>query len=230
MICTLLSTVLLVMTLNEFEGMKKIMSKVDKKWVDRIVIVDGGSTDGTIEEAIKMGFEVITQTTLNGYGGAILTGVNATTEDNIILFSPDGNHEVEDIKKLSEKIVEDYDQIIITRFGKNSINLDAGLIDRFGNKMFVFLVNVIFGGNLTDTLTGCRAIKRKAMLELKIDALYMDSTQQMSIRGLKKKQKIFEIEGNEWHRVGGKRKMRPLRVGAQLSLQIIKEFIFWKVP
>jgi len=39
-----------------------------------------------------------------------------------------------------------------------------------------------------------------------------------------------ESEGNEWHRVGGKRKMRPLRVGAQLSLQIIKEFIFWKVP
>ena len=230
MICTLLSTVLLVMTLNEFEGMKKIMSKVDKKWVDRIVIVDGGSTDGTIEEAIKMGFEVITQTTLNGYGGAILTGVNATTEDNIILFSPDGNHEVEDIKKLSEKIVEDYDQIIITRFGKNSINLDAGLIDRFGNKMFVFLANVLFEGNLTDTLTGCRAIKRKAMLELKIDALSMDSTQQMSIRGLKKKQKIFEIVGNEWHRIGGKRKMRPLIVGAQLSWQIIKEFIFWKVP
>ena len=229
MICTLLSTVLLVMTLNEFEGMKKIMSKVDKKWVDRIVIVDGGSTDGTIEEAIKMGFEVITQTTLNGYGGAILTGVNATTEDNIILFSPDGNHEVEDIKKLSEKIVEDYDQIIITRFGKNSINLDAGLIDRFGNKMFVFLANVLFEGNLTDTLTGCRAIKRKAMLELKIDALYMDSTQQMSIRGLKKKQKIFEIVGNEWHRIGGKRKMRPLIVGAQLSWQIIKEFIFWKI-
>jgi len=217
------------MTFNEFEGMQKIMSKVNKKWVDRIVIVDGDSTDGTVEEAIKMGFEVIKQTTLKGYGGAILTGVNATTEDNIILFSPDGNHEVEDIKKLSEKIVEDHDQIIITRFGKNSINLDAGLIDRFGNKMFVFLVNVLFGGNLTDTLTGCRAIKRKAMLELKIDALSMDSTQQMSIRGLKKKQKIFEIEGNEWHRIGGKRKMRPLIVGAQLSWQIIKEFIFWKI-
>jgi len=223
-----MSTALLVMTFDEFEGMKKIMSKVDKKWVDRIVIVDGGSTDGTIEEAIKLGFEVIPQTSLNGYGGAILTGVNTTTEDNIILFSPDGNHEVEDIKKLSEKI-EDYDQIIITRFGKNSINLDAGLIDRFGNKMFVFLANILFGGNLTDTLTGCRAIKRKAMLELKIDSLNMASTQQMSIRGLKKKQKIFEIEGNEWNRIGGKRKMRPLIVGAQLSWQIIKEFIFWKI-
>ena len=217
------------MTFNEFEGMKKIMSKVDKIWVDRIVIVDGGSTDGTVEEAIKMGLEVINQTTLRGYGGAILTGINATTEDNIILFSPDGNHEIEDIKKLSEKIIEDYDQIIITRFGRNSINLDAGLIDRFGNKMFVFLANVLFGGNLTDTLTGCRAIKRKAMLELKIDALSMDATQQMSIRGLKKKQKIFEIEGNEWRRIGGKRKMRPLIVGAQLSWQIIKEFIFWKI-
>ena len=54
------------------------------------------------------------------------------------------------------------------------------------------------------------------------------STQQlMSIRGLKKRQKIHEIVGNEGKRIGGKKKMRPLQVGALLSWQIIKEFIFW---
>jgi len=224
----MLSTVLLVITLNEIKGIQKIMSQVQKSWVDRIVIVDGGSTDGTIEEAKKMGFEVIQQKELQGYGGAILTGINYTNEENIILFSPDGNHEAEDIHKLSESINGNYDQIIISRFGKKSINLDAGPIDFFGNKMFVFLVNVFFGGYWTDTLTGCRAIKRRAMEDIKMDALGMDSTQQMSIRGLKKNQKIFEIEGNEWERIGGQRKMRPLIVGAQLSWQIIKEFIFWR--
>jgi len=85
-----------------------------------------------------------------------------------------------------------------------------------------------FGGYWTDTLTGCRAIKRRAMEDIKMDTLGMDSTQQMSIRGLKKNQKIFEIEGNEWKRIGGQRKMRPLWTGYLLSKQIIKEFIFWK--
>jgi len=222
-----MKTDLLVMTLNEIEGFRKIMPKVNKQWVDRIVIVDGGSTDGTVEEAKKMGYEVIQQK-MSGYGGAILTGVEITNGDNIVLFSPDGNHEPEDILQLTNKIREDYDQIVISRFGKKSINLDAGLIDSFGNKMFAFLVNIFFGGHWSDPLTGSRLIKRKAMLELKIDALQMDSTQQMSIRGLKKNQSICEIEGNEWKRIGGQRKMRPLVVGAQLSWQIIKEFIFWK--
>ena len=50
----------------------------------------------------------------------------------------------------------------------------------------------------------------------------------MSIRGLKRKQKIIEIVGNEGKRIGGKRKMRPFYVGKLLSKEIIKEFIFWK--
>ena len=55
----------------------------------------------------------------------------------------------------------------------------------------------------------------------------MSSTQQMSIRGLKRRQKICEIIGNEGKRIGGKRKMRPIPTGASLSWRIIKEFIFW---
>jgi len=66
------------------------------------------------------------------------------------------------------------------------------------------------------------------MAELNFDAMDFSSTQQMSIRGLKKKQKICEIIGNEGKRIGGKRKMHSFRVGKQLSKQIIKEFVFWK--
>ena len=55
----------------------------------------------------------------------------------------------------------------------------------------------------------------------------MGSTQLMSIRGLKRKQKICELVGNEGVRIGGKRKMRPLNVGADLSQQILSEFFSW---
>ena len=71
-------------------------------------------------------------------------------------------------------------------------------------------------------------IKQDDLESIKFDALKMDSTQQMSIRGVKLRQKICEIIGNEGARIGGKKKMRPLHVGASLSMQIIKEFIFWE--
>ena len=49
----------------------------------------------------------------------------------------------------------------------------------------------------------------------------------MTIRGLKKRQKIFEIVGNEGSRIGGKRKMRPFQTGCLLTKMIVKELIFW---
>ena len=222
-----MTTALIITTLNEIVGVKKIVPKIKKEWVDEIIFVDGGSTDGTIEEAKRMGFKVIIQKQ-KGHGAAVLEGVNAIKSDNFILFGPDGNDEPEKIPELIEKIKEGYDQVLVTRFGKGSVNLDAGIIDTFGNKMFTFLANVFFGGYWTDTLNESRIISKKAFQELNFDAMDLSSTQQMSIRGLKRRQKICEILGNEGERIGGVRKMKPLPVGASLSLRIIKEFIHWK--
>lgn len=222
-----MSTCLIILTLNEIVGVKEILPKINKNWIDEIVVIDGRSTDGTIEECKRQGFKVIIQK-IKGHGGAILTGVENTTSENIVLFGPDGNHEVEEIPLLIDKIKEGYDQVVLSRFGKTSTNLDADFIEGFGNRMFAFLTNVFFGGQYTDTLNESRIITRQAFLDLKFDAFKMDSTQQMSIRGLKLRQKICEIIGNEGARIGGKKKMRPLQVGASLSIQIIKEFIFWE--
>jgi glycosyltransferase involved in cell wall biosynthesis len=222
-----MSTALLVLTLDEVDGVREIMPKIDRNWVDELIIVDGGSTDGTIELAKEMGFKVISQK-IKGHGGAIMAGVEATNSDIIIIFGPDGNHYPEEIPQLIKKINEGYDQVMISRFGKGSINLDATVIENFGNKMFAFLTNIFFGGHFTDTLNESRAITRQAFADLKFSAFRMNSTQQMSIRGLKKRQKIFEISGNEGERLGGKKKMNAVPVGADLSLGIIKEFIFWK--
>jgi len=94
--------------------------------------------------------------------------------------------------------------------------------------MITFLVNVFFGGTLTDSVNGFRIIRRDVFEDLKTTAQELDIEHQISIRAIKKKLRIFEIDGKEPKRIGGERKMRPLIVSAQIARQTIKEFIFWK--
>jgi glycosyltransferase involved in cell wall biosynthesis len=220
------SVIVFVLTLDEIDGVSQIMPQVKKEWADRIIFVDGGSTDGTLEKAKELGFEVIHQKN-KGEGNACRVGTDATDSDYVMFFSPDGNDVPEDIPRLIQKSKEGYDVVHISRFGKNSQSDDAGPLEYFGNKMFTFLVNTFFGGKYTDALNGFRIIKRDIWNELRTDAQQLDIEQQTCIRCAKRKIPIYQIDGREPARIGGERIMRPLTTGAQLSYQIIKEFIFW---
>ena len=94
--------------------------------------------------------------------------------------------------------------------------------------MFTFLVNVFFGGKLTDALFGFKIVKKEIFDKINLDGEFLTLEQQMSIKASKLHLKIAEIDGVEPKRIGGKAKMQPLPTGARLSSQIIKEFIFWK--
>ena len=148
-----------VLTLDEIDGVSAIMPKVKKEWADQIVLVDGGSTDGTIEKAKELGFDVIHQKN-KGEGNACRVGTDATESDFVMFFSPDGNDVPTDIPKLIQKTKEGFDVVHISRFGKESISEDANWLERFGNNMFTFLVNSFFGGTYTDALNGFRIIIR----------------------------------------------------------------------
>lgn len=221
-----MSTVVVITSLNEIDGVRKLLPTIKKEWAEEWLVVDGNSTDGTIEEVKKLGFDIALQKK-KGHGDAVVRGVTDTKSDCILYWGPDGNHEIGEIPRLIEKIHEGYDQVVISRFGKTSVNLDAGPVDTFGNKMFTFLINVFFGGYLSDALNLSRIITRKSMLQIKFDAEGLDSTTQMSIRAIKQKHKIIAITGNEGRRIGGIRKMEPIPVGSKLTKLILREFIFW---
>ena len=46
-----MSTAIILPTLDEIDGVSQILPQINKQWADAIVLVDGGSTDGTVEKA-----------------------------------------------------------------------------------------------------------------------------------------------------------------------------------
>src|SRR4051794_10668322 len=85
-----MKTTLLIPTLNEIVGMKAIMPKIKREWVDEIVVVDGNSKDGTFEYAKEQGYIAIRQKK-PGLTQSYYEALEVATGDVFLTFSPDGN-------------------------------------------------------------------------------------------------------------------------------------------
>ena len=105
------TSTLLIPTLNEIDGMKVIMPQIQRDWVDQILILDGGSTDGTIEYARDNGYEVYVQQQ-RGIRHAYVEALPLVRGEILITFSPDGNSLAEAIPPLLDKMEEGYDMVI----------------------------------------------------------------------------------------------------------------------
>jgi glycosyltransferase involved in cell wall biosynthesis len=218
-----MKSTLLVPTLNEIEGVRLIMPRISKDWIDEILVVDGGSIDGTLEYFENNGYKVIRQKS-KGICGAYWEGIEVATGDIIVPFSPDNNSVPELIPGLVSKIKEGYDMVIASRYLKGAKSYDDDRVTAFGNWMFTKLANICFGAKFTDTLVIFRAFRKDIVKTLKLDEKKRPVFEyQICIRCAKQKLKVTEIPGDEPKRIGGKRKMRPLYNGSTLLWQMIKE-------
>ena len=143
-----LTTTLLLPTLNEIEAVRVIIPQIRREWVDEIIVVDGGSTDGTVEFARAAGLRVHSQTT-RGYGEGLLEAIRLSRCDVIIEFNPDGNSIPEDIPRIIAKINEGYDLVIGSRYRDGAKSDDDDWLTATGNWMFTRIVNLLFGTQYT---------------------------------------------------------------------------------
>src|SRR5688572_8107990 len=106
---------LLVPTLNEIDGMKEIMPLVEPGWCDQILVVDGGSTDGTQDYARAHGYDLIVQRK-RGIRHAYLEAFPHIRGEIVVTFSPDGNSVPHLIPRLARAVAEGCDMVIASRY------------------------------------------------------------------------------------------------------------------
>ena len=230
---------LIVPTLNEIDGMKVIMPKIKKEWYDQLIVLDGGSTDGTIEYAKQHGYFVYVQKK-QGFRQAYTEVLPYIKGDIVLTLSPDGNSIPELIPKLIEKMQEGYDMVIASRYLNGAKSEDDDFITAFGNWFFTKTINLLHGGKYTDVMVIFRAYKTNLIydLELHKDEGYETAEKLfntkisweplLSTRAAKKKLRIAEIPGDEPLRIGGERKLKVLKWGAAYYFQFIREKFCWK--
>ena len=176
---------------------------------DRLVAIDGGSTDGTIDYFRQHGVEVLAQSR-KGRGGAFLQAFTSLEADAFIFFSPDGNETAADLPKFRPLLEQGADVVIASRMMTGAVNEeDAYFLKwrKWANNALNGLANLCFRRRspyVTDSINGYRAITREATKRLALDALDYTIEYQMTIRALKEGMKIVEFPTKEGHRVAGK--------------------------
>jgi glycosyltransferase involved in cell wall biosynthesis len=236
-----LKVTLLALTLNEIDGVKAILPQIDRSWYDQLIVVDGKSTDGTIEWCREHGYEVYVQKR-KGIRFAYLEVLPMITGDVILCISPDGNCPVEAIPQLLAKMAEGYDLVIGSRYLGEAKSDDDDIVTGFGNWLFTRTVNLLHGGNYTDAMVIYRAFTRQLVYDLDLDKeesyllpeklfhTVISWEPLMSVRAAKAGKRIAEVPVGEPERIGGHRKLQIFRWGAAYYFQFWRELWFWRTP
>ena len=221
---------LVVLTLNEIDGVTAVFPKLPMHCLDEVLVVDGGSTDGTLKFFDSRGVRVIRQER-RGRGEAFRLAVQHARNEFLIFFSPDGNEDPDDIPRLIDGLATGYDMVIASRFMRGARSEDA---DKFlfasrqwGNLLFTWLANTLCGRGtwITDTINGYRGITRAAFARLAPDAEGYAIEFQMSIRALQLGLHVLEIPTQESPRIGrGVSKLNAIPVGLKFGALLMREW------
>ena len=218
---------LLLPTLNEVVGFKAIFPKINTSLFDKILIIDGGSTDGTVDYAKSQNLHLVTQKE-KGLGPAVMEAMSIIDTDCVIEFSLDGNCEVDQLEQIVKNLKRGDDLVVVSRYLPPAISYDDTFITAFGNHMFTFFIGLLGKYKPTDTLTIYRGfdIKIPNYPEFK-KFLYGPVFEPLiSAVAINRNLNISEIPGDEPARIGGKSKMSVIYNGLCIVLCILRMYLF----
>lgn len=233
------TTTLLMPTINEIVGLKQVMPQIPPGWIDQIILLDGGSTDGTVEWSREQGYDVVIQEK-RGLINAYRQVYPLIKGEVLITFSPDGNSVADRIPPLVEKMAEGYDMVIVSRYKDGAKSEDDTFQTGWGNWVFTTLINTLFGTGFrtpyTDAMVIYRAYKTSLIKDLGlltdgyIEKRYKHMVSWeplLSMRAAKKRLKIGEIPGDEPPRVGSEGKCAHYSWGMVYLAEMAQERLRW---
>lgn len=191
----------IIPALNEAQALPRVLAAIPD-WVDDVIVVDNGSTDGTDTAAQNGGARVIREPR-RGYGAACLAGIAEARDADILVFlDADFSDHPQQMERLVAPIARGCADLVIgsrVRGARQPGALNA--VQRMGNAVACRLMRVFWRYVYTD-LGPFRAVRASSLRCLNMEDRTYGWTVQMQIRALRAGLRVQEVAVDYRRRIG----------------------------
>jgi glycosyltransferase involved in cell wall biosynthesis len=212
-------------TLNEADNLRLLLP-VLPSWVSEVIIVDGCSTDDTVEVAQKFGDDShirIVMEPRKGKGFALRAGFIAAKGDIIVALDADCSMHPREILVLVSALLAGADFAKGSRFMQGGGTSDMTFVRMAGNWGLTQTVRLLYGGSFSDLCYGYFAFWKRHLDVLDPTCQGFEVETFVKLQALKAKLKIAEVPSFESQRIYGRSNLRAVSDGLRVLKTIIRE-------
>ena len=214
---------LLIPTKKEVESLPQFLKEIENLECKKLIVLQ--KEDYETKNAIKdfNSIKILEQNN-NGYGNAIIEGINNVSTQYFCIINADGSM---DPKYLNEMLSECQNRDIVfgSRYQKpGGGSDDDDLITLVGNYFFTFLGNFLYNLNITDILYTYILAKTPQIKKLNLKNGDFRICVELPIKAKFLNLRYCCLPSYERPRIGGKKKVNPIKDGLLILSEIVKYF------
>lgn len=205
---------ILIPALNEEESIGEVIDGFKRLGYDRILVIDGHSTDRTREIAREKGAEVVVQSG-KGKGQAVKEAFELLEDDIVVLIDADGTYLPEDVELLLEPIRRGVADHVV---GNRLVNFEKGAFTRLnliGNKIINFIFRFFYGVELHDILSGYRALTKEVYKSVELQKSGFEVETELTVETIANGFRMLEVPVR-YRKRAGRTKLRPFSDGYRI--------------
>ncbi|HLY64779.1 MAG TPA: glycosyltransferase family 2 protein [Chloroflexota bacterium] len=215
--------------LNEADNLPHVLPCLPDG-IHEFILVDGNSSDSTIEVARQLRPDVKIAHETRGKGAAMLTGFETATGDYVVALDADGSMDPAEIERFVGALDAGADFAKGSRYLPGAGSDDISLLRSLGNAVLLRAVRWLFGGHFTDLCYGYVAFRKDALPKLGLDCTGFEIETLMNIRALKAGITVTEVPSYEKRRIIGESRLNAFRDGLRILRTIVRERLHGRMP
>ena len=214
---------LIIPAKNEEESLPQVLNEIKNYSCNKIVILEKSDIK-TIESIKNFECKIVYQAG-QGYGNALIEGINNVTTDYLCIFNADGSFNPSYLNDMLHLCEDNRDFIFASRYMKGGGSDDDTFLTKIGNFIFSMIGNIFFSLKLSDILYTYLLGKTKSFKKLNLTSNDFCLCVEIPIKAKRNKMNFKDTPSYERERIAGEKKVSEFKDGFKILTYMIKSFI-----